>query len=60
MFSISFKYFSSSEILLGVRLVKNRTMDQEGTPGPNHYQFQIGILFSSLHIEFARFTNNHL
>lgn len=60
MFSISFTFLSPSEILLGVRLVKNFTVDQEGNPGPDHYQLKIGAIFGTLNFEYAKFTNHHL
>ncbi len=60
MFSITFTFLSSSEILLGVRLVKNFTVDQEGNLGPNHYQLKIGVVFGTLNFDYARFTKDHL
>lgn len=60
MFSVSFTFLSPSEIILGVRLVRNFTVDQEGNPGPNHYQLKIGVIFGSLNFDYARFTKDHL
>jgi|LauGreDrversion4_2_1035121.scaffolds.fasta_scaffold24483_5 hypothetical protein len=60
MFSVSFTFLSPSEIILGIRLVRNFTVDQEGNPGPNHYQLKIGVIFGSLNFDYARFTKDHL
>jgi hypothetical protein len=58
MITFSFSFFSNSEILLGLRVTQNFTIDMEGNPGPQHYSVKFGLLFVALTINVIRFTDN--